>query len=104
MATDTVDGRVRSLVRFGEKPAPLDADFIQSLQEREQDGVIVMPDVVRPAEPYAVGQKVRMNGGPFDGAIATILSLGEKDRLLVLLDILQRGVKTRVHADRVMPV
>lgn len=95
---------VRSLVRFGEKPAPLDADFIQSLQEREQDGVIVMPDVVRPAEPYAVGQKVRMNGGPFDGAIATILSLGEKDRLLVLLDILQRGVKTRVHADRVMPV
>ena len=94
---------VRSLVRFGDKPAPLDAGFIQSLQEREQDGVIVKPEVVRPAEPYAVGQKVRVNGGPFDGTIATILSLGEKDRLLVLFDILQRSVKAEVHADKVMP-
>jgi transcriptional antiterminator RfaH len=95
---------VRSLVRFGERPAPLDPGFVQSLREREQGGVIVRPEIVRPAEPYVVGQKVRVNGGPFDGTIATILSLGEKDRLLVLFDILQRSVKAEVHADKVMPV
>ena len=94
---------VRGLVRFGNTPAELDPAFVQSLHEREEDGVIVRPQVVRPAEPYIVGQQVRMNGGPFDGTVATILSLGEKDRLLVLLQILQRGVKAEVHADKVMP-
>ncbi|KAB2849774.1 MAG: transcriptional activator RfaH [Hyphomicrobiaceae bacterium] len=95
---------VRSLVKFGDKPAPLDGGFILALQEREDNGVIVRPDVVRPTEPYMVGQKVRMNGGPFDGAVATILTLGERDRLLVLLDILKRGVRAQVHADKVRPL
>lgn len=94
---------VRSLVRFGDRPATLESTFVQALHEREQDGVIVRPEIVRPEEPYRVGQKVRMNGGPFDGTIATILAVGEKQRLLVLLDILRHGVKADVHADKIMP-
>jgi hypothetical protein len=36
--------------------------------------------------------------------IATIVRLEEKDRLLVLLNLMQRGVHVNVSTDEVMPV
>jgi transcriptional antiterminator RfaH len=92
---------VRTLVRFGDRPALIEEAFIQSLRDREVESVIVRP--ARPARPYQVGQQVRLHGGPFDGVVATILSLDEKDRLVVLMDLLQRGVQARVTADQVSP-
>ena len=65
---------------------------------REVDGA-----VVRPPSPYQIGQEVRIAGGPFDGFIATILDLDEKDRLLVLLDVVHRGIKIRLNGEMVMP-
>jgi transcriptional antiterminator RfaH len=89
---------VRALVRFGDRLALLDEAFMQSLRAREVDGVIARPDM-----PYRVGQQVRLDGGPFDGVVATILSLDEKDRLVVLMDLLQRRVQARVAAGQVIP-
>jgi transcriptional antiterminator RfaH len=94
---------VRALVRFGDRLALLDEPFIRSLREREVDGVIVRRPCLRPTSPYRVGQQVRLDGGAFDGVVATILSLDEKDRLVVLMDFLQRGVQARVTADQVIP-
>jgi transcription antitermination factor NusG len=59
--------------------------------------------VIRAASAYQVGQQVRLNGGPFDGVAAKILWLDEKDRLVILMDLLQRGVQARVTADQVRP-
>ena len=89
---------VRALVRFGDRLALLDEAFLQNLRAREIEGVIA-----RPAMPFRVGQQVRLDGGPFDGAVATILSLDEKDRLVVLMDLLQRSVQARVTAGQVIP-
>jgi transcription elongation factor/antiterminator RfaH len=89
---------VRALVRFGDRLALLDKALMQSLRAREVDGVIA-----RPAMPYRVGQRVRLDGGPFDGVVATILSLDEKDRLVVLMELLQRGVQARVTTGQVIP-
>ena len=83
---------VRTLVRCGDQPSPVDARFIGALRAREVDGAIVRPSV-----PYQVGQQVRVVAGGFDDVVATILSLDEKDRLTVLLDLLGRPVK--VHLD-----
>ncbi|MGE5266112.1 MAG: transcription termination/antitermination protein NusG [Deltaproteobacteria bacterium] len=89
---------VRTVVRNGEEPCRLDAMFIAALRAREQDGVIVAPPV-----PYAAGQKVRITDGPFDGTVATIIDLAEKDRLVVLLEILNRPVNVKISARQVSP-
>lgn len=90
---------VRSLVRSGEQPSLLDPRFIDALRARESEGVIVAP-----ASPYAAGQKIRIAEGPFDGTVATIIALDEKDRLVVLMDILNRPVRVRLDARNVSAV
>jgi transcriptional antiterminator RfaH len=86
------------VVRNGEEPCRLDAMFIAALRVREQDGVIVAPPV-----PYVAGQKVKITDGPFDGTVATIIDLAEKDRLVVLLEILNRPVNVKISARQVSP-
>ena len=71
---------------------------VEGLQAREIDGAIV-----RPTSPYEPGQRVKMAGGAFDGLIATILEMDEKDRLVVLMDLLNRQTRVRVDAHCVIP-
>lgn len=89
---------VRTVVRTGEDLSFIDDGFIAGLKMREVDGA-----VVRPPSPYRIGQEVRITGGPFDGFITTILDLDEKDRLLVLLDVMHRGIKIKLSGEMVMP-
>ena len=89
---------VRKLVCCGDRPRFLDEGFVEGLQSREIDGAIV-----RPASPYEPGQRVKMAGGAFDGLIATILEMDEKDRLVVFMDLLNRPTKVRVDAHCVIP-
>jgi transcriptional antiterminator RfaH len=88
---------VRSLVCCGERLSYLDDGFIRSLKARELEGAIV-----RPESPYTIGQQVRLSGGPFDGLVATIIDMSERDRLIVLMDLLSRPVKVMVDASNVM--
>lgn len=87
---------VRTLVRCGDEPSLVDARFIGALKAREVDGAIVRPSV-----PYQVGQQVRVVAGAFDGIVATILDLAEKDRLTVLLDLLGGPTKVRLDGTQV---
>jgi len=90
---------VRAVVRSGEEPSRLDRRFIEALRAREIDGVIVAP-----ASPYEIGQEIRIAAGPFDGTVATIVGMDEKDRLVVLMDILNRPVRVRLDAGQVSSV
>lgn len=83
---------VRSLVRFGDDIAFLEDGFVEALQQRELGGAVCLPE-----HPYAVGQDVKIAGGPFDGLIGTILNLEEKDRLVVLMDMLNQKVRVKVQ-------
>jgi transcriptional antiterminator RfaH len=89
---------IRNIVRFGDEPAVLDADFIAALRQREEEGAII-----RPATPFTVGQQVQIEGGPLDGLLARILSLNDRDRITVLLDVMNRGVKTMVDSRQLTP-
>jgi transcriptional antiterminator RfaH len=84
---------VRSLVRCGDRLSFIEDGFVAGLRARELDGIII-----KPAEPYQLGQQVRMRSGPFDGLVATIIEMDEKDRLVVLMDLLNQSVKVRVAA------
>lgn len=87
---------VRSIVMCGERLSFIDAAFVASLKAREIDGLIA-----RPSKRFRVGQNVRMAGGPFDGLVAEIIEMDEKDRLVVLLDLLSRPVRVRLEASSV---
>ena len=70
---------------------------MQSLKGREVEGDL-------PAEsPYRVGQQVRLAGGAFDGLVATIIETDEKDRLVVLLDFMNRGMRVKLTSELVTP-
>lgn len=78
---------VRRVLGCDQRLSFVDDRFIRSLKSREIEGA-----VVRPLEPYQVGQRVYMNGGALDGLVATVLELGEKDRIVLLLKLLNRPV------------
>jgi transcriptional antiterminator RfaH len=88
---------VRTLVHFGETLGTIREEFIDSLRRREKDGLITLPET-----PYRVGQQVRVAGGAFDGVVATILSLDERQRLVVLMDLMKSQVRVKLRSDQVM--
>jgi transcriptional antiterminator RfaH len=90
---------VRTLVRCGERLSYVPDGLVEALKAREIDGAIV-----RPANPYKVGQSVRIAGGGFDGLVATIIDMDEGDRLIVLMNILNRPVKVKLSSNHVIPV
>lgn len=84
---------IRSILRNGEAPAGLPDGFVESLKAREVDGAITKPEA-----PFGPGQAVVISGGAFDGYIGKILHLQDRDRVLILLDLLNRQTKVRVDA------
>lgn len=87
---------VRALVRSGEQPSLLPGDFIADLKIREIDGVIV-----EPSRPFEIGQKVRIAGGAFRDFVATIIDMDERDRIIVLMELLSRPVKVKLTPEQV---
>jgi transcriptional antiterminator RfaH len=90
---------VRKLVCCGDQPSLLGNGFVSALKAREEGGIIVQPSAK-----YRVGQQVRLEEGAFDGVVATIIELNEKDRLVVLVNLLQRQVRMKVKVQEVTVV
>jgi len=82
---------VRALVRSGEQPSFLPGDFIADLRIREIDGVIV-----KPTRPFEMGQQVRIAGGAFHDFVGTVVDMDERDRIIVLMKLLNRPVKVKL--------
>ena len=87
---------VRGLVRRGRDLAFVPGELIDGLRSREVGGV-----VKHPIQPYAIGQSVRLHGGAFQGLVAKIIELDEKDRLVVLMQLLNQAVKVKLDAHQV---
>ena len=82
-----------------QKTAVVGPDVIEGLRVREVDGVIS-----KPTTPYRVGQEVQLSGGPFDGLIATIIEMDDKDRLVLLTSVLSQNVRLKVTATNVRAI
>jgi transcriptional antiterminator RfaH len=90
---------VRELVRCGDRLSLLEDNFVRCLRAREVDGVIA-----RPASPYRIGQEVRLAGGVFDGVVATIIEMHERERLTVLTQLLNQAVRVKVDERQISPL
>jgi transcriptional antiterminator RfaH len=87
---------VRSLVRSGTQLSFLPTAFIAELKLRVSAGVS------SPAAPqYNLGQRVRIAGGAFEGLVVTIVAMDEKDRLVVLMDLLKQTVTVKLDSHAV---
>lgn len=89
---------VRSIIRNGDNPSVVDPELIAAIRSREIGGA-----VVRPASPYQIGDNVKMSGGPFDGVVARIVAMDDRERLTVLLDLLGGKIRTAVRSSAIVP-
>jgi len=87
---------VTSLVRFGQQPAPAPETLIAFLRSREgEDGLHVW------AEPtYRTGDRVRVADGALEGYEGILLARTSRERVVVLLDILGKQIRTQLDVNR----
>jgi transcriptional antiterminator RfaH len=79
---------VAQLVCHGERPAPLADEIIAELRSREDErGLIRLGSAFRP------GERVRVLGGAFADHFGMFDSMGDGERVAVLLDLLGRKVR-----------
>lgn len=81
---------VRAVVRFGERLGVLPGDLVKTLREGEANGDL---RALQADERLRPGQQVRFDGTAFHDLIGRIVAIEAKDRILVLLDLLQRTVQ-----------
>lgn len=87
------------LVRRGDQPAAIPAGVIEALQGRADLSGAVPLDALAAFEP---GQKLLVTDGPFAGHAGRFNSLTANQRVVLLLDLLGRGVEVAVpllHVD-----
>jgi transcription antitermination factor NusG len=87
------------IVSVGNKPAEVDEGEVTALQRVVRSGV--------PATPWpslAVGQRVRLEGGPLGGLDGVLTQVGMRHRLCVCVTLLQRGVSVEVERDWIQPL
>jgi transcriptional antiterminator RfaH len=89
---------VATLVFNGLEPAPVPPQVLQSLRAREDESGYVKLDQ-RPK--FAPGNKVRVIAGAFAENLALFDGLADRDRIVVLLDMLGRKVCVSIEADMV---
>jgi transcriptional antiterminator RfaH len=90
---------VKSVVRSGEQPSLLCGSFIDELKAREVQGV-----VRKPSDPLEVGQRVTVQGTAFDGLVGHIIELRDKDRVMILLELLDKQTRVQLRTENLSPV
>ncbi len=84
---------VRSLICYGEAPAPLPPGIVEDIMAREDDaGLVAMNDGVKN---FRKGDAVRVMSGAFRDRVGLFDCADADKRVVILLDLL--GRQTRVH-------
>lgn len=90
---------VTSIVGFGGKPCPLSDGEIQTIQSMVGSGLPIAPSPV-----VYVGQKVRIVDGALCGLEGVLAREKGGCRVIVNMDLLQRGVAVDIHRDLIAPI
>jgi transcriptional antiterminator RfaH len=89
---------VAGLVLNGSEPAPVPPPVVRALREREDENGYVKLDQ-RPK--FALGDKARVIAGAFAENLALFEGLADRDRIVILLDMLGRKVRVSIEVDLV---
>ena len=87
---------VNGLVCNGERPSPVPEGIVEAIRARENENGFVgfnRDDV------FKKGERVEIAGGPFAETCGIFECTDSKDRVIVLLSLLGREVRTRVRTD-----
>ena len=90
---------VARLVCNGEVPAVIDSEIIDGLKSRENEQGYIQ---LERRSQFAAGDKVRVREGVFCDCLGLFESLGDRERVAILLELL--GRKVRVVLDEVFVV
>jgi len=90
---------VTSVVCQGGRPAPLDEAAVDEIRSRESGDGLVALDPPR----FAKGERLQITAGPLAQQLGLFEGIDDKDRVVLLLDLLGRPVRVRVPLDVVRP-
>lgn len=90
---------VCDLVRAGDEPLAVAPEIIDALREQESSGGF---DRLARRSPR-LGELVRVSAGAFEDMIGRLVELRDEERVVVLLDLLGRKVRTQLEAVAVEP-
>jgi transcriptional antiterminator RfaH len=86
---------VSGLICRGEVPAPVRDDIIQEIRDRENaDGMIHVNDIS-----FRKGDPLQVTSGPLLNAIGIFDGVSDRDRVLLLLNLLGRKIRVAVPTD-----
>jgi transcriptional antiterminator RfaH len=84
---------VVGLVTSGDRPAPVAPEIVEHLKGREREGAF---DLVAPVQRLRAGDMVKVKKGPDAELVGRLLSVADKERVVILLDLLGRPVPAEV--------
>lgn len=89
---------VTDIVRAGDEPAPVPAEIVAAIREREAAGEF---DRIDPRRSLRLGDLVRVTTGALENMIGKLVELRDQDRVVVLLELLGRAVQAQLCAGAV---
>ncbi len=91
---------VSNLVRFGQLPLRVPVSLIKAIKVREDEsGLCILPE-----RDYKKDDKVRIAEGPFEGYEAIFQSRNAKDRVSLLIQIIEKSVNISVDQRVIEPL
>ena len=88
---------VSALVKFGQVPARVPDNLIQMLKAKEDaDGIQVLPHNL-----LKKGEKIRIMAGPFEGYEGLFEAQSGRDRVVILLNILEKQARLEIQQSKV---
>jgi transcriptional antiterminator RfaH len=91
---------VTDIVRAGDEPAPVPAEIVTAIRERENTGAF---DRLDSRQMLRLGDLVRVTTGAFEDMVGRLVELRDQDRVVVLLELLGRAVRAQLRAEVVQP-
>ena len=86
---------VSNLVRAGDEPTEVDPEIVEALRQQESAGAF---DRLVRRRSLRLGEQVRISAGAFEDMIGRLVELRDEDRVVVLLEVLGRAVRTQLEA------
>lgn len=87
---------VADIVRTGDEPAPVAAEIVAAIRERENIGAF---DRLGSRQSLRLGELVRVTTGAFEDMVGKLVELRDQDRIVVLLELLGRAVRAQLRTE-----
>lgn len=90
---------VKTIVGVGTQPVPVAPAELEAVYAAIHSGL-----PLQALGSFAVGQQVRVIGGPLRGILGTLLSVKGTERFVVSVSLLQRSVAVEIDSNDVIPI